>query len=509
MTFPDPEIIAPLMHVLNNNPRGITISGIAIKTRMNRNLIAKYLDHLLVSGQLERKKFGSSKIYSLASRIPVSSLMNHSFDPVIILDHEQRILNVNDPLLSLLAEKPENLVGKKISSIHNPDLAVLLRNALPETPVEHPGEVLEVVATVRGNPLYFSIRTIPVVYEDGKSGTAVIFHDTSSEKKYQLIKDLDQARQDSISEDQAELVIRFLPDGTLTYLNTAAVRFFRKKPGEGQDLNIRSVILIEDHPTLDHVLRAINKENPVRTIRCRIINPSGQVRYFGWTLRGLYVSENTVHEFHGVGTDITELQDETDKKNQLIDDQALLYQMSCEFSAINRDANIYEMIGHGVREIIPTAIVGVNSFEVPATAVRTQCFLGEREREIFSHFLGEDIVGHVIEAPETVERNHIIQNVMAGKLFKVPGNLYVTMMGQIPFKTCEKIEQSLNIGDIYIMGLVSGNQLFGNIGLFTRKGETLKRQEILEIFIRHATLALKCRYLDEGREIPIPPGNGY
>ncbi|MEN6397054.1 MAG: hypothetical protein ABFC78_11310, partial [Methanoregula sp.] len=214
--------------------------------------------------------------------------------------------------------------------------------------------------------------------------------------------------------------------------------------------------------------------------------------------------DNTLHEYQGIGRDITEQQAARDKINRLIEEQTILYRMSCEFSLMSRDGDIFEMIGHGVKEILPTAIVAVNSFEAADSAMKTRCFLGDQEREVFSNYFGKDIVGHIMEAPETIERDHVIQNVMGGKLYKVPGNLCVMMMGQIPMETCEKIEQHLNIGDIYIMGLVSGNQLFGNIGLFLRKGETLKHNELLEIYIRYATLALKCRYLEEDKVIPVP-----
>jgi hypothetical protein len=96
---------------------------------------------------------------------------------------------------------------------------------------------------------------------------------------------------------------------------------------------------------------------------------------------------------------------------------------------------------------------------------------------------------------------------LGGKIIKVPGNLYVMMMGQIPQDICEKIEKELNIGDMYILGFVSQNVILGNICLFLRKGEVLKHNELLEIYIRQATMGLRCRLAEEALngKFPVAP----
>ena len=63
----DQERIDRLKQILKWHPRGITISDLATKMEMNRNLVAKYLDILLISGQVEMQVIGAAKVYFLST----------------------------------------------------------------------------------------------------------------------------------------------------------------------------------------------------------------------------------------------------------------------------------------------------------------------------------------------------------------------------------------------------------------------------------------------------------
>jgi len=63
----------------------MTISDLATKMDTNRNLVAKYLDLLLISGQVEMEVVGAAKVYFLSHRVPMSSVLEFSSDMVIVL----------------------------------------------------------------------------------------------------------------------------------------------------------------------------------------------------------------------------------------------------------------------------------------------------------------------------------------------------------------------------------------------------------------------------------------
>ena len=53
MSVLDQERMDQIKQHLKWNPRGMTISDVSSKMHMNRNLVAKYLDMLLISGQID------------------------------------------------------------------------------------------------------------------------------------------------------------------------------------------------------------------------------------------------------------------------------------------------------------------------------------------------------------------------------------------------------------------------------------------------------------------------
>ena len=60
------------------------------------------------------------------------------------------------------------------------------------------------------------------------------------------------------------------------------------------------------------------------------------------------------------------------------------------------------------------------------------------------------------------------------------------MHGNVPEGTCEKIEEALNIGDIYAIGLVSQGIILSNVVIMLRKGEIIEHEDLIEAYIRKA-----------------------
>ena len=90
----DQEKVDRIKKILKGHSRGITITDLATKMEMNRNLIAKYLDILLISGQVDMQVIGASKVYFLTHRVPISSILEYSTDMLIIFDQEKNIIQV-------------------------------------------------------------------------------------------------------------------------------------------------------------------------------------------------------------------------------------------------------------------------------------------------------------------------------------------------------------------------------------------------------------------------------
>jgi diguanylate cyclase (GGDEF)-like protein/PAS domain S-box-containing protein len=115
-----------------------------------------------------------------------------------------------------------------------------------------------------------------------------------------------EARYRAIVEDQTELICRFLPDGTLTFVNEACCRYFGKKREELIGSSFMPLILDEDQEFVKKQFASLSLENPVVIYEHRVILPNGQIRWQQWTDRAIFDQQGRLIEFQSVGQDITE-----------------------------------------------------------------------------------------------------------------------------------------------------------------------------------------------------------
>src|SRR5512136_474508 len=108
------EITSLIKDILKKNPQGMSITEIVETANINRNTAGRYLENLLVSGQVEMRRFGMAKIYTLSQRVPLSALLSISSEMVLQLDNSLRIIYANEPFLLLVGTDIKNLSGKNI-----------------------------------------------------------------------------------------------------------------------------------------------------------------------------------------------------------------------------------------------------------------------------------------------------------------------------------------------------------------------------------------------------------
>jgi PAS domain S-box-containing protein len=127
-------------------------------------------------------------------------------------------------------------------------------------------------------------------------------------ERYELQKTLGESlrRYRAIVEDQTELVCRFDPDGTLSFVNEAYCRFFNKRREDLLGFSFMPLIPPEDRKKVRAQFASLGPENPVVTHEHRVIAPNGEIRWQQWTNRAILDDEDRIIEFQAVGRDITD-----------------------------------------------------------------------------------------------------------------------------------------------------------------------------------------------------------
>jgi len=114
-----------------------------------------------------------------------------------------------------------------------------------------------------------------------------------------------QERYRAIVEDQTELIARFQPDGTLTFINEAYCRYFGQSRSEIIGNRYRHFIFPEDLEKIKQLLDSLNLENPVGTVEHRVV-VAREVRWMQWINRAIFDDQGQFVEFQAAGRDITE-----------------------------------------------------------------------------------------------------------------------------------------------------------------------------------------------------------
>ena len=177
--------ISRIRTLLMDNPKGSTIEEIAKKLPLNRTSTAKYLNTLLISGQAEMRTFGRAKVFTLSQRVPFSQMLNLSSDLLLVLDQNLIIHQVNEPFIRLFGLSREMLVGQPVTRspfmpyISDTNLS-LIKEAARGTEHIHIDRI-----EIHGQGYFFKIKLIPLVFDQGGQGLAVILEDITELKKYQ------------------------------------------------------------------------------------------------------------------------------------------------------------------------------------------------------------------------------------------------------------------------------------------------------------------------------------
>jgi len=115
-----------------------------------------------------------------------------------------------------------------------------------------------------------------------------------------------EQRDRAVVEEQTELICRFLPDTTLTFVNSAYCRYFGRRSEELLGRSFLSLIPeAERQAAAAHIASLL--ENPRIVLHEHaVIAGGGELRWQQWTDRAILDDHGHVIEFQSVGRDITE-----------------------------------------------------------------------------------------------------------------------------------------------------------------------------------------------------------
>jgi PAS domain S-box-containing protein len=164
--------------------------------------------------------------------------------------------------------------------------------------------------------------------------------DITERKRAEEALRVSEARYRAVVNSQTELICRFLPDGTFTFVNEAYCRCFDKKPEEliGHEF---MPLPPEDRENVRRQLASISPEKPAVTYEQRVLLPSGEIRWQEWMDRAIFDEQRRLIEFQSVGRDITErkrMEEEVQRASQFV--ETILENVNVWFDVLDENANV-------------------------------------------------------------------------------------------------------------------------------------------------------------------------
>jgi PAS domain S-box-containing protein len=400
--------ISRIRTLLMDNPKGSTIEDIAKKLPLNRTSTAKYLNTLLISGQAEMRTFGRAKVFTLSQRVPFSQMLNLSSDLLLVLDQNFIIHQVNEPFIRLFGFSRETLIGLPITrspfmpyvSENNLSLIIEAARGTEQITIDR--------IEVNGQGYFFKIKLIPLVFDQGGQGLAVILEDITELKRYQqhleqlveqrtheliatneqLVKEIDERQKSSIALEQSErkyrelvenansIILRINNAGIITFFNEFAVNFFGFSEHEIVGKNIVGTLIplpdTSDKNTTDVIQTFLKPADSMTFNEIECIRKNGDKVWIAWTNKAILDDVGNLFEFLVVGMDITERR-QGEYALQQINAKLNLVSSIARHDILNRLTVIYGIISllqEGVSD--PTFSEYLKKAEESAIAIKRQ-----------------------------------------------------------------------------------------------------------------------------------------
>ncbi len=118
-----------------------------------------------------------------------------------------------------------------------------------------------------------------------------------------------ERRYRAVIESQTELICRFLPDGTLLFVNGAFCTYYGKSTSDLIGKRLQYTIHPDERERNRQHFSQLTAEKPVATIEHRVLMPDGSVRWQQWTDRAIFDECGNLAEYQSVGRDITDRKD--------------------------------------------------------------------------------------------------------------------------------------------------------------------------------------------------------
>lgn len=249
------------------------------------------------------------------SEARLRALVASASDVISVVDRDGTLRYSSPVAETMLGYRPGTGCGESILEIVHPDDRVRVATLLDRTR-EMRGMSRPVEARLRhvdGSWIHAEIVANDMLDEPAVQGVVVTTRDVSERKDAEdalraseaRVRERD-ARYRAVVDDQTELVCRYRPDTTLTFVNRAFAEFHGRDPEELVGTRLIDLVPPADRESQLARLQSFGPASSVQAKEDWEVAADGSVHWYQWTDRAFVDERGAVREFQSVGRDITE-----------------------------------------------------------------------------------------------------------------------------------------------------------------------------------------------------------
>ena len=233
-------------------------------------------------------------------------------DAIFILNAETppTILDCNAAAEGIFGYSRHEMLGKNTQFLHMSEkaLAEFQKDLYPQV-TEQGFFRLEGFMMKRkdGNGFPTDHTVMPLNNEKGeRTGWVSVVRDITARKNAEEAEKKISEVFRSVVEDMPALMCRFLPDGTLTFVNRNYCDYFSRNSEHLIGQNFFQFIPEEERQEVKHRFSSLTRESPVITYEHQVIASDGARRWQQWTDRALFDNDGNLKEYQSLGLDVTD-----------------------------------------------------------------------------------------------------------------------------------------------------------------------------------------------------------
>ncbi|MEJ2235459.1 MAG: PAS domain S-box protein [Syntrophobacterales bacterium] len=315
-------------------------------------------------------------------------------DLMLILDAEGRYREVFTSDSDLLYAPADQLLDKTIYDVLPPEDAQQIQEIIDRVLAEGEFQKYDYVLKTGGIERSFAGRVTKFRFQNSD---CVLWcaRDITERKQMEAALGESEERYRGIVETQTELVCRFLPDGTLTFVNDAICKLLGERREELIGKNFYPYIHPDDQQKTRKNLESLSKENPLGTNEERVIMPDGEVHWWQWINQAFFDEQGSLVEFQSVGRDITKRKEAEDalreSEAELAEQSRHLEEVNAALKALlrqreNDKADLEQRLLTNVKELVIPYVEKLKNSRLNSQQMTLLGILESNMKEIVSPF---------------------------------------------------------------------------------------------------------------------------